>query len=448
MKKLYRSTGLLALGCAMWPLLPASAQNSSTSVAPISVSITPRAFKENAGANVVVALRQASTSPVTVSLTTNAPQEITFPAEVTIPAGQTSVSFPIRGVEDARYEGTQRVLVAFVSPLGTVRQELLLIDSTPRIGLQITPRTVREDSGRSVRAYVTLSQAVAQPITVQLTSSEPNRVRVPASATVPAGARYVSFPLEVIDNNVVENDRVVAITLNTGVAGVAPVVTRLSILDDDKQKQPKWVFKIEPRSFSETAGTRAATAVIKVNQALEGDVVFRLTSSSPKVQVPVEVTLPEGMKLVSFPIGVTDNTTQDGRIQANIVAVSSQITLRETVVVRDDESDDDDDDNSGTSTVRVSSASALAANNTIRLGFTGPLNATDAADDSNFQVRVGSLELDVEDVSYSTTDNTITILLKDEIPLRAGERVIVGFRDLRDANGLVLDGRSVPLTVR
>jgi hypothetical protein len=331
-----------------------------------------------------------------------------------------------------------------------VRQELLLIDSTSRIGLQIAPRTVREDSGRSVRAYVTTSEAGTQPLTVQLTSSDPNRVRVPATVTLPAGARYIAFPVEVIDNNVVENDRVVTITLNTGVAGVAPVVTRLSIIDDDKQKQPKWVFKIEPRSFSENAGTRAATGVIKVNQALEGDVVFTLTSSSPKVQVPAEVTLREGMKLVSFPIGVTDNTTQDGRIQANIVAVSPQITLREIVVVRDDESDDDDDDDddSGTSSVRVSSASASAANNTIRLSFTGPLNAGDAADDSNFQVRVGSLELDVEDVSYSTTDNTITILLEDEIPLRAGERVIVGFRDLRDANGLVLDGRSVPLTVR
>jgi hypothetical protein len=445
MKK-YQSTGLLALGCAMWPLLPVQAQNGSTTVAPIRVSITPRAFKENAGANVVVALRQASTSPVTVSLTTNAPEDITIPAEVTIPAGQTSVSFPISGVQDALYEGTQRVMVAFVSPLGTVRQELLLIDSTPRIGLQIVPRTVREDSGRSVRAYVTTSEAGTQPLTVQLTSSDPNRVRVPATVTLPAGARYIAFPVEVIDNNVVENDRVVTISLNTGVAGVAPVMTRLSIIDDDKQKQPKWVFKIEPRSFSENAGTRAATGVLKVNQALEGDVVFRLTSSSSKIQVPAEVTLREGMKLVSFPIGVTDNTTRDGRVQANIVAVSSQITLRETVVVRDDESDDDDD--SGTSTVRVSSASASAANNTIRLGFTGPLNATDAADDSNFQVRVGSLELDVEDVSYSTTDNTITILLEDEIPLRAGERVIVGFRDLRDANGLVLDGRSVPLTVR
>jgi hypothetical protein len=460
MKKLpyYALAGMLLSSVS---LLPATsrAQESTGSLtatptqtsAPIRVSISPRAFKEDTGrvSRVVISRLQRSTEALTITLTPSLAGQLLLPNQVVIPAGQNAVTFFIGALKDNVIEGTQSISIAFSTSGGSVTQDVFVLDNTARVSLNIVPRAIREDAGsRAATGTLTISQVSDVAVTVRLASSEPTRVRVPASVTIPAGARSATFPIEVVDNSTVENDRRVDIVLNSGVTGAGLQRVPLIIIDDDKQKQPKFVLAVQP--LNEGSNSRVARGTIKVNRDLDEDVTFQLSSSSDKVQVPAQVTLSEGQKLVTFPITVVDNAMQDGKINVTITATSSLITLRETVKVRDDESkDDDDNDNDGdVSAVRVSATSALASTNSITLGFTGPLSANSVADDDRYQVRVGGLLLAVEDVSYSAADNAITLLLEDNVPLRVGDRVVVSYRDLRDASGKRLENRSVTLTVR
>jgi hypothetical protein len=65
------------------------------------------------GANVqgTVTRSEVNTSPVTVTLASGNPAELTVPATVVIPAGQASANFVIAAVNDTRIDGTQNVSV-------------------------------------------------------------------------------------------------------------------------------------------------------------------------------------------------------------------------------------------------------------------------------------------------------------------------------------------------
>jgi hypothetical protein len=522
------------------------------------VSISPRAFKENGGrvSRVVVSRAQATNVELAVTLTASVSGQLDLPSQVVIPAGQTSVSFLIGGIQDNVAEGTQTITITFSTSDGSASETVFVLDTTLRATLNVVPRAVREDGrGRTATGVITLNQINEQVLTVRLASSDPGRVRVPETVTIPVGVRFVTFPIGVVDNNVVESDRRVTIVLNSGLPGSGLSTVQITILDDDKEKQPKFVLAIQPlfegsgrrsvvgvikvnRAFEEdvrfqltssldkvqvpaqvtlSAGQklvtfpvtvvnnnvqddnldvtivatstvitlretvkvrdddsgdgnenqndarfvlaiqplfeggdrRVASGVIKVNLNLDQDLTFQLSSSSAKVQVPTEVTLRAGQKLVTFPVRVVDDSAKDGNLDVTITATSSLITLRETIRVRDDESgDDDDDDDDDRSTIGVSTASALASNNSIRLTFTGALSVTSASNAANFQVRAGDVVLNVENVSYSTTDNSIVLVLGANSQLRVGEELQVSFRDLRDASGKILENETVTLTVR
>lgn len=50
-------------------------------------------------------------SALTVALTSSDLTEVTVPATVTIPAGQTSITFPVTIVDDTEIDGTQSVTI-------------------------------------------------------------------------------------------------------------------------------------------------------------------------------------------------------------------------------------------------------------------------------------------------------------------------------------------------
>ncbi|MCA9085082.1 MAG: matrixin family metalloprotease, partial [Planctomycetaceae bacterium] len=83
-------------------------------VAALTVTINPAAISENGGTAVGTVTRNTSdlSQPVTVQLTSDDTTEATVPASVIIPAGSSSVNFPITGVDDAIADGTQSVNIS------------------------------------------------------------------------------------------------------------------------------------------------------------------------------------------------------------------------------------------------------------------------------------------------------------------------------------------------
>ena len=77
-----------------------------------------------------------TTNPLTVSVLSADPSEATVPASVTIPAGAPSATFPIAAVNDAAFDGTQRVRITAwadsPNPAGTVAYDPAFRPRTPR----------------------------------------------------------------------------------------------------------------------------------------------------------------------------------------------------------------------------------------------------------------------------------------------------------------------------
>src|SRR5205085_44729 len=69
------------------------------------------------------------------------------------------------------------------------------------------------------------------PLTVTLSSSNPGKIQVPASVTIPAGVNSVTFPLDAVDNAV--DDGTQSITITAGATGLASAVAVVRVTDDD-----------------------------------------------------------------------------------------------------------------------------------------------------------------------------------------------------------------------
>ncbi len=88
-------------------------QGSTVFVGPsLSVSIKDPSISENGGQTTGTVTRSGDTSnPLVVSLYSGEPTEATVPSTVTIPAGASSATFTITGVDDDKVDGTQTVAI-------------------------------------------------------------------------------------------------------------------------------------------------------------------------------------------------------------------------------------------------------------------------------------------------------------------------------------------------
>jgi VCBS repeat-containing protein len=86
----------------------------------LTLSASPNAFSEGAGANAAIGTvtrTGSTTNALTVTLSSNDTSEATVPTTVTITAGQTSATFDIAAIEDALVDGSQSVTLT-ASALG------------------------------------------------------------------------------------------------------------------------------------------------------------------------------------------------------------------------------------------------------------------------------------------------------------------------------------------
>jgi len=84
----------------------------------LGLSLSPSTFSEAAGANASTAtlsITQAPSQNLTANLTSSDTSELTVPATATIPAGQTTVTFPVSAVDDAITDGPQTVTLTAIS---------------------------------------------------------------------------------------------------------------------------------------------------------------------------------------------------------------------------------------------------------------------------------------------------------------------------------------------
>lgn len=140
---------------------------------------------------------QPSSNPLVVSLVSTDTTEVTVPAQVTIPAGQDSVTFNVTAVDDNILDGDQNVRIeAYVS--GVLNSTAILkVTDHETITSTVAPNPVREDAGKAgVSLTVTRSNTDIGAVNHWVTTANALQERDPAGNVVrtlpvewPAGIR-------------------------------------------------------------------------------------------------------------------------------------------------------------------------------------------------------------------------------------------------------------------
>jgi hypothetical protein len=168
---------------------------------------------------------------VTVHLLSSDTSELIIPATVTIPAGQSSVSFDLAAPEENLIDGLQPVTLTASVPnwtSGHATTEVRDNEST-QITLEL-PSQAREGA-TGLTGRVRLGGVVPTDVTVSLVSSDETEITVPAGVLIPAGASEAVFTISAVND--VEADGLQNASITASSAGLLSGAASMSIRDDD-----------------------------------------------------------------------------------------------------------------------------------------------------------------------------------------------------------------------
>lgn len=294
-----------------------SVRNAGLSVAPpaalVSVSASPAVV--NAGASVSLLVTLISPAPPggkSVSLTSSLPEALAIPATVTVAEGATTASATATAPA-----GAPDATVTITATDGPIqRTATVAVVPTTRIAA-LSFAAPGGFPGETVTGTVTLT--VAAPIggySVNLVSSSPGVISVPASVVVPAGQLSTPFPAAVAAGGTGG-----IVTVSASRHGVTKLATVASVTFTSL------------RSSWPVAGPRVPIwlDVILNDQVLVGRVVdLTLSSSNPAVaSVPATAQIPVNMTHVNVPVTRTE-VDSDTSVEFTVTALG--VTRTVTVV--------------------------------------------------------------------------------------------------------------------
>ncbi len=273
----------------------------------------------------LVRLNSDRSASFTVSLTSSDTSELTVPATVTIPAGRSTVTFPINAVDDAFFDGTQTVTIRAVTSQYVVNenQVISVTDVEPKLVLSSSVSSIEENAG-SFSVTVTRQQQtdISQPVTVNLTVSAftglSSPIRVPSTVTIPAGLTSQTFVVTVNDDRLLDGAQTATILATS--PGITETSAEFTITDYETLS-----LSISKSSVREDGGLAAARGTVtRSNLDNAFPLTVTLTSSDlTEIRVPITVTIPVGASSVSFGIDAVNDPALDGTQTVTITAAAT-----------------------------------------------------------------------------------------------------------------------------
>ncbi len=201
----------------------------------LTVDIVAASISENGGSTkATVSRNTATTSALTVALSSSDPGEASVPVSVTIPAGQTtSPTFNINGIDDAVVDGTQLVTITAVAALHANGTDTVDVTDDDVAGLMLTiVAAAISENGGATTATVSRNTDTVAALTVTLTSGDAGHATVPVSVMIPAGQTTSAvFAIDGVDDGIADGTQTVTITA-MATAHVDGMDT-VDVMDDD-----------------------------------------------------------------------------------------------------------------------------------------------------------------------------------------------------------------------
>jgi hypothetical protein len=273
----------------------------------------------------VVGLTPGTVAPsggAVVSITNDNPSLVTTPLNVTVAAGQSSATFPIR----TQQTGLTTAVTITAAYAGATRSATLTV-AAPSNGaavaaVTLTPSTVVGGSTQAVRAQVTLNQpAPPEGATVTLSSSDPAVVRLPASLNIAPGVSsgFVDFTAAAVGT-------ATQVTVGAAYGGS----TQTAVLTVNPAPTPAVTLTGVTLNPTSVTGGAASQGTVTLSGPAQSPTVVDLSSSSAVAGVPVSVTVPAGASSAVFGVATTSVTSTTS---VTITAVSGGVTRTATLTV-------------------------------------------------------------------------------------------------------------------
>ncbi len=332
--------------------------------------------------NVNVSISPALPVTGTVNITTRhistAAADLSVPATLTLPAGQTSVDLPITIRGDDTIEGAEKFEIELSAAagarytLGAPAKTAITINDDDFAALtlgQAAWSVTEGDTDGTLNVKVSVSPALPVTGTVNITtrydSAAAADVSVPETLTLPAGQTSVDLPITIRGDSAVEGVEKLEIEL-AAVAGApyklgAQATATITINDDDfatlalgnadstVDESAQQRLGLDEPDYTINEGGGALTIPVSISSALPVTGTVNITTrhistAAADVSVPATLTLPQGATSASLRIPITDDTDVEGAetFEIELVAVADALyTLgaqaKATITINDDD---------------------------------------------------------------------------------------------------------------
>lgn len=195
-----------------------------------------------------------------------------------------------------------------------------------------TPPSATESDGVLTNAgTVAIAQKQAADVVVSLVSGNTSKITLPYSVIIPAGQTNTVFDITLVDNSLLDGDKIVGITALA--PGFSTVTNFMTVFDDETATLTLSL----PASATEGVGSVQGTVFCSATPA--GDFVVSLVSSDTnRFQVPASVILPAGQTSVPFNATVIDDHMINGDEVVTATAhVRNWTDGVTTITIRDNE---------------------------------------------------------------------------------------------------------------
>lgn len=284
----------------------------------LTFTLNRSSISEGAGAAALTGTitRLRTEGALTITLSSSDTTELSVPNTVTIPDGETFVTFTADAVDDLEFDGDQMVTITAQTPgyLDSVSPVITVQDQEPRLQLTTLTPVVGEDAG-TINFTVTRRDAVDLSVAqlVTLTSDDLTELTVPQTVIIPAGELSATFQATVIEDEDLDGTQVVRITA-TDINVANPVVNSTSF--DVSVLDAEFVSITVPagqESVLENAGNGAITVTVGISSAAHTTpiIVTLFNSDLTELSIPASVVIPVGSNSTTFLLDVLDDPQID-----------------------------------------------------------------------------------------------------------------------------------------
>ncbi len=294
----------------------------------LSLMLDTNVVREGQVINATVTRDLVTSGPLFVSLASSAISQLSVQESVTIPADEASASFLVFATDDSLVEPAQSYeLGAAAAGFNSALAGVLIYDNdSPSITLTLASPVISENAGsQATVATVTRSPATAQPLVLQLESTNTGAALVPATVTFGAYQTNTSFAIAAVNDALLDGTQSTEIRAwiadsTSGARLALGARAPLDVTDDDG---PALGLTINPKLVKEGLAT-AATVTVTRNTPVTNALAIILTSSDlSEATVPSGVTIPIGQVSTTAPLASVADGVNDGNQAAIITATAA-----------------------------------------------------------------------------------------------------------------------------